>query len=63
MESVKSAACKNRKPPDTLGRLDKSSIYKVDGKTFIVEPIFKQDVKETAVAILVNFMRTDASRF
>lgn len=62
MENVKSTACKHTKSSNVAYRLDESSAYKMDGKTFIVEPVFKQDAKETIGTILVNLMRTDASR-
>jgi len=63
MESVKLTACKNRKPPGTFEQLNKPTTYNVEGKTFIVEPVFKQDTMETIGTILVNLMRTDASQF
>lgn len=64
MENKKSSACKERKPPGSSGsnRLDKTSTYQVGGKTFVVEPVFRQDGKETIGTILVNLMRTDINQ-
>ena len=42
--------------------LVQKSTYQVDGKMFIVEPVFKPDAKETVGMILVNLMRTDVSQ-
>ena len=61
---MKASVGHNEKPPGISGRnhLEQMSTYQVGGKTFIVEPVFKQDAKETIGTILINLMRTDASR-
>jgi hypothetical protein len=33
--------------------------YRIDGKTFVVQPVFKKDKSETIGAILVKLMRAD----
>lgn len=59
---MKTSACHKEKPLGIFGGLDKSSTYKVGGRTFIVEPVFRLDAKETVGTILVNLMRKDASQ-
>ena len=63
MENTRVAAYNNI-PPGTSGhnRLDKTSTYKVDGKTFIVEPVFQKDGHDTLGSILIRLMRADAER-
>lgn len=39
--------------------IDKVSAYKVDGKTFIVQPVFQPEGKDTIGAILLRLMRAD----
>ncbi len=64
MESTKTAACNSNIPPGASGcnRLDKTSTYKVDGKTFIVEPVFQAEGHDTLGTILMRLMRADADR-
>ncbi len=64
MEKIKTPAYEKRKPPGSSGsnRLDKTSTYQVGGKTFVVEPVFRQDGNETIGTILVNLMRTDINQ-
>lgn len=64
MENIKTATCNGNLPPGASGhnRLDKSSTYKVDGKTFIVEPVFQADGHDTLGTILIKLMRADADR-
>ncbi len=64
MGNAKSTSCEKRKLPDLSDQnhLAQKSIYQVDGKTFVVEPVFKPDAMETVGTILVNLMRTDASQ-
>jgi hypothetical protein len=49
------------KTPDVLGRnpLENTQTYTVDGKTFIVEPVFKNDSKDTVGSILMRLMQSD----
>jgi hypothetical protein len=64
MENTRVAAYNNNIPPGTSGRnrLDKTSTYKVDGKNFIVEPVFQKDGHDTLGSILIRLMRADAER-
>ena len=64
MKSTKSSVCNNNIPPGFSGRrrLDKTSTYKVDGKTFIVEPVFQTEGHDTLGTILIRLMKTDADR-
>ena len=64
MKSTKSSACNNNIPPGVSGhnRLDKTSTYKVNGKTFIVEPVFQAEGHDTLGTVLIRLMRADADR-
>lgn len=64
MENTKTAVCKDNMPPGAFGRnrLDKSSTYKVDGKTFIVKPIFQTDGHDTLGTVLIKLMQADADQ-
>lgn len=64
MKNMMSAAYNSNIPPGTCGhsRLDKTSTYKVDGKTFIVEPVFRTEGHDTLGTILIRLMRADADR-
>lgn len=65
MKNTKTAAYNSNIPPGVSGcnRLDKTSTYKVNGKTFIVEPVFQKDGHDTLGTILMRLMRADADRF
>lgn len=41
-------------------QLCRSSTYNVDGKRFIVTPVFRQNSKETLGSVLLKLMRTEA---
>ncbi len=64
MKNTKTAACNSNIPPGASGRscLDKTSTYKVNGKIFIVEPVFQTDGHDTLGTILIRLMRADADR-
>jgi hypothetical protein len=64
MENTKTVAYNDNIPPGVSGRnrLDKTSTYKVDGKTFIVEPVFQTEGHDTLGTVLVRLMRADADR-
>ncbi|TQI67333.1 hypothetical protein [Clostridium sp. KNHs216] len=64
MKNVNTAACNSNIPPGASGhnRLDKTSTYKVDGKSFIVEPVFQTEGPDTLGTILIKLMRADAER-
>ena len=59
MEETKSI-CKNE-PPGVSGQnpLEETTTYVVKGQTFIVEPIFKKDSKDTLATILMRLMQSD----
>jgi len=52
------------KAPDVSGRnpLEDISTYKVSGKTFIVEPRFKESGDETIGTILLRLMKADSEK-
>ena len=52
------------KTPDDSGRssLDKTTTYTIKGKTFIVEPVFKEDSKDTVGSILMRLMQSDREK-
>ena len=64
MKNTKTAVCSSNIPPGTCGRnrLDKTSTYKVDGKTFIVEPVFQTEGLDTLGTVLIRLMRADVDR-
>jgi hypothetical protein len=64
MKNTKTAVCNSNIPPGASGRncLYKTSTYKVDGKTFIVEPVFQSEGHDTLGTILIRLMRADADR-
>lgn len=64
MTTANSAASTGGQPSghDRRGDLKKSSTYNVDGKKFIVEPVFRQDGCETIGTILVKLMQSDGNR-
>ena len=49
------------KTPDVSGRnsLEQTTTYTIGGKTFIVEPVFKEDSKDTVGSILMRLMQSD----
>ncbi len=64
MKSKKSSAYNSNIPSGVSrrNRLDKTSTYKVDGKTFIVKPVFQTEGHDTLGTILIKLMRADADR-
>lgn len=48
--------------PGTSGQnpLEDTRTYNVQGKTFIVEPVFKSEAKETVGTILLRLIQSDA---
>ena len=54
----------NDKAPGASGRnsLEKTSTYKVDGRAFIVEPVFKRTGNETIGTVLVKLMKADTEK-
>lgn len=48
-------------PPGSAGRspFEKASKYQVDGKVFMVEPVFQKSGNETIGTILVKLMQSD----
>jgi len=51
----------NAKTPGTSGQtpLEDIRTYTIQGKTFIVEPIFKKNAKETVGTILLRLIQSD----
>ena len=41
--------------------LDASSTYQVEGRTFVVQPVFQTEGNTTLAALLLNLMQADAS--
>lgn len=62
IESAKSSATQTGRPPGVSGHnpFEKSSKYRVDGKIFMVEPVFQESGSETIGTILVKLMQADA---
>ena len=48
------------KPSASNNPLERTSAYQVNGKSFIVTPVFRQDSYETLGSVLVTLMRTDS---
>jgi len=42
--------------------LEKSTVYRVKDKTFIVEPVFPKDGKETLGTVLLRLMQQDVEK-
>ncbi|HCC00554.1 MAG TPA: hypothetical protein DEP42_04985 [Ruminococcaceae bacterium] len=64
MENTRTAVPNSNIPPGASGRnrLDKTSTYKVGGKTFIVEPVFQAEGHDTLGTILIRLMKADTDR-
>ncbi|MGI6333755.1 MAG: hypothetical protein ACOX1A_03920 [Saccharofermentanales bacterium] len=41
--------------------LEDIQIYNLQGKTFIVEPVFKKDSEETLATVLLRLIQSDSS--
>ena len=41
--------------------LDVSSTYNVEGRTFVVQPVFQETGDTTLATLLLNLMRADAT--
>ena len=41
--------------------MDASESYQVEGRTFIVQPVFQESGEVTLAALLLNLLRADAS--
>jgi hypothetical protein len=50
--------------PGTSGQnpLETTKIYTIQGKTFIAEPVFKSEAKESVGAILLRLILSDSKR-
>ena len=57
----------NQKPITKSGKqgtpdpLDVSSTYSVEGRTFVVQPVFQETGETTLATLLLNLMRADAT--
>lgn len=60
-ESKQSFAARTGRPPGGSRRnpFEESSKYRVDGKIFMVEPVFQESGSETIGTILVKLMQAD----
>jgi hypothetical protein len=56
-------SCEKDRPSANNGRidLDKISTYEINGKTFIVEPVFNKTSNDTVDTILVRLMREECA--
>ncbi len=59
MDSVKQSFSSKSAPFDKNKSLERPSTYKVDGKSFIVTPVFRQEGCETLGSVLVKLMQAD----
>jgi len=52
------------KMPGASGQspLEDTRTYTIQGKTFIVEPVFKKDAKETVGTILLRLIQSDSEK-
>ena len=48
-------------PHGTPKPLDAPSTYCVEGRTFVVQPVFQETGETTLAALLLNLMRADAT--
>jgi len=64
VDSMKSSACKKQLPPGASGRdtLEEITTYTIKGKTFIVEPVFKENSKDTIGSILMRLTQSDRGK-
>ena len=51
----------NAETKDIHKPLDTSSTYQVQGRTFVVQPVFQKEGNTTLAALLLNLMQADAS--
>ena len=63
MEIKQSAPKKKEVPSGVPGRdsLEKVSTYEVDGKRFIVTPVFQKDGRESFGSLLMRLMKADVT--
>lgn len=63
MENVKVSSLKRKRPSAAAKQKSllhaQNSTYNIDGRSFIVEPVFKQDASDTLGAVLVRLMKSD----
>ena len=48
-------------PQGTPKPLDAPSTYNVEGRTFVVQPVFQEAGETTLATLLLNLMRADAT--
>jgi len=48
-------------PKENSAPLDTPSTYQVEGRTFVVQPVFQETGETSLAALLLNLMRADAS--
>ena len=63
MQQTTNAKQKSKNPGVSgRNRLEDSTTYKVGGRTFIVEPRFKQSGDETISTILIRLIKSDVEK-
>jgi len=59
MSEAKETTSKSKLSGDLKKSLDHKSTYQLDGKTFIVTPIFRQEGSDTLGTALVKLMQSE----
>jgi hypothetical protein len=55
---------KTRKPPTTSGKtMNAPATYIIEGKTFIAEPVFRNEGQETIGTVLIKLIKNDCEKF
>ena len=58
---LKSMQGQDKQPPATQNKeLASSATYHIQGRTFLVEPIFQEEGAETLTSLLLNLLRAEA---
>ena len=50
-----------KKYPTSAKPMDASESYQVEGRTFVVQPVFQESGDVTLATLLLNLLRADAS--
>ena len=58
---MKQKSTPNTGPQRISKSLDDSSTYCVEGRTFVVQPVFQETGETTLATLLLNLMRADAT--
>lgn len=58
---LKSIQGQDKHPPAPKGKeLAASATYHIQGRTFLVEPVFQEEGAETLTSLLLNLLRAEA---